>query len=90
MTCIYDDSDIFNGLFWVGEKAVKLGLVDGVGHIEQIIKKKFGEKTRIKIIEQKKSFLQRKVSSSMKNKLFEMSDLIDSLEEKFYWSRFGL
>ena len=84
------DSDIFNGLFWVGEKAVKLGLVDGVGHIEQIIQKKFGEKTRIKIIEQKKSFLQRKVSSSMKNKLFEMSDLIDSLEEKFYWSRFGL
>ena len=84
------DSEIFNGLFWVGDKAIKLGLADGIGHIEEVLKNKFGEKTKIRIIEQKKSFLQKKLSSSLSNKLIDSSELIDALEERSYWSRFGL
>ena len=84
------DRDIFNGLFWVGDKAIKLGLVDGIGHIEHTLKKKFGSKTKIKIMEQKKSFIQKKLSSSIDNKLIDYSDIIRALEEKAYWSRFGL
>ena len=34
------DEDIYNGLFWTGKKAIKLGLADGIGHIEDIMKKK--------------------------------------------------
>ena len=44
------------------------------------------KKAKIKIIEQKKSFIQRKLSS----KLFHTDDLIHSLEEKALWSRYGL
>ena len=46
--------------------------------------------TKIKIIEQKKSFFQKKLSSSIGNKLIDYSELIDAFEEKAYWSRFGL
>ena len=80
------NDEIFSGLFWVGQKGVDLGLADDIGHINEIVEKKFGKKAKIKIIEQKKSFIQRKLSS----KLFHTDDLINSLEEKALWSRYGL
>jgi len=80
------NDEIFSGLFWVGQKGVDLGLADDIGHINEIVEKKFGKKAKIKIIEQKKSFIQRKFSS----KLFHTDDLIHSLEEKALWSRYGL
>ena len=80
------NDEIFSGLFWVGQKGVDLGLADDIGHINEIVEKKFGKKAKIKIIEQKKSFIQRKLSS----KLFHTDDLIHSLEEKALWSRYGL
>tara|TARA_B100000427_G_scaffold314804_1_gene308304 strand:+ start:229 stop:1050 length:822 start_codon:yes stop_codon:yes gene_type:complete len=84
------DKDIYNGNFWIGVKAVELGLADGIGHIEDILKNKFGEKTKIKIIEQKKSFLQRKLSSYSNRSLINTYEIIDAIEEKSYWTRFGL
>ena len=49
--------DIFSGLFWVGKKAIDLGLADGIGSLNQVLEKKFGKKVKIKMISQKKSFL---------------------------------
>ena len=80
----YDE--IFSGLFWVGKKGIDLGLADGLGHMNEIIENKFGKKAKIKIIEQKKSFLQRKLSSSLINS----DELIQKFEEKALWSRYGL
>ena len=78
--------EVFSGLFWVGKKGVVLGLADGIGHINEIIENKFGKKAKIKIIEQKKSFLQRKFSSSLLN----TDELLEKIEEKSFWSRYGL
>ena len=81
-----NDNEIFSGLFWVGQKAIDLGLADGIGSINTVIQKKFGKKSKIKIIDQKKSFIQRKLSSS----LIDADNLIQQLEEKAMWSKFGL
>lgn len=81
-----DFDEVFSGLFWVGDKAVELGLADGIGSINKVISEKFGKKAKIKFIDQKKSFIQKKLSTSLIN-----SDaLIKSIEEKTMWSRFGL
>ena len=79
------EDEIFSGLFWVGKKGVDLGLADGIGSINQIIKEKYGNKAKIKIIDQKKSFLQKRLSSSINN-----NDIINRLEEMVMWSRYGL
>ncbi len=84
------DNEIFNGLFWVGEKAVKLGLADGIGHIEDVLKKKYGKKTKIKIIDQKKSFLQKRFSTKANANILDVNQLFEVLEEKAHWSKFGL
>ena len=78
--------EIFSGLFWVGQKGIDLGLVDGIGSISEIIEKKFGKKAKIKLIDQKKSFLQRRLSSS----LIDSEEIFQKIEEKFFWSRYGL
>ena len=80
-----EENEIFSGLFWVGKKGVDLGLADGIGSINQIIKERYGNKAKIKIIDQKKSFLQKRLSSSI-NK----NDIINRLEEMVMWSRYGL
>ena len=84
------DKNIFNGLFWIGDQAIKLGLADSIGHIESTMKKKYGSKTKIRFIEQKKSFIQKRFSSLANTKLIDSSEIIDALEEKAYWARFGL
>ena len=77
--------DIFSGLFWVGNKAIDLGLADGIGSLKPILEEKFGKKIKIKMISQKKSFLQRRFSSSILN-----SEIINKIEERIMFSRFGL
>ena len=79
------EDEIFSGLFWVGKKGVDLGLADGIGSINQIIREKYGNKSKIKIIDQKKSFLQKRLSSSINS-----NDIFNRLEEMIMWSRYGL
>tara|TARA_B100001123_G_C15293744_1_gene1018375 strand:- start:153 stop:977 length:825 start_codon:yes stop_codon:yes gene_type:complete len=81
---------IFSGHFWVGNKSIDLGLADGIGSIHQILKKKYGKKVKIKFVDQKKSFIQRKLSSSLSNSLLDTEKIIEKLEEKALWSRYGL
>ena len=81
-----DYNEVFSGLFWVGEKAIELGLADGIGSINNIIEDKFGKNAKIKLINQKKSFLQKKFSSS----LIDSDLMLQRLEEKSMWSKFGL
>ena len=81
-----DFNEVFSGLFWVGQKAIDLGLADGLGSIYDIVEKKFGKKAKIKFIDQKKSFIQKRLSSS----LLDIDALIQKIEEKSLWSRFGL
>ena len=78
--------DIFSGLFWVGNKAIDLGLADGIGALKPILEEKFGKKIKIKMISQKKSFLQRRFSSS----IFNSDEILNKIEERIMFSRFGL
>ena len=78
--------DIFSGLFWVGNKAIDLGLADNLGSINEVLQKKYGKKVKIKMINQKKSFLQRRLSSSLLNS----DEIFHKIEEKLMMSRFGL
>lgn len=51
-----DREQIFSGRFWTGRKAVKLGLVDGEGSLETIMRKKFGKNVRFQRFAAKRGF----------------------------------
>ena len=52
-----------------------------------MLKEKFGDKVVIKTLEKRKGFLAKKLSSSVSNPL---NKIIDNLEEKSMWQKFGL
>ena len=82
-----EKNNIFTGEFWSGSKALELGLIDGIGNADQILKEKFGKDIVIKKFEKQKSFIAKKLSSSIEN---QIDNLASALEEKAIWQRFGL
>ncbi|MFL2889505.1 MAG: S49 family peptidase [Pelagibacteraceae bacterium] len=82
-----EKNNIFTGEFWTGSSALKIGLIDGIGNADQILKEKFGEKVIIKNFEKQKGFIAKKLSSSIENPL---NNLANTLEEKSMWQKFGL
>ena len=76
--------ELFSGEFWSGRKALELGLIDGIGNANKILKEKFGEKIIIKKFEKNKGWLAKRLSS--KNNL---EDVMSILEERSIWQRYG-
>ncbi len=82
-----EKNNIFTGEFWTGKTALKLGLIDGIGNAEQVLKEKFGDKVIIKNFEKRRGFLAKKLSSSTFDPI---EKTINILEEKTMWQKFGL
>ena len=82
-----EKNNIFTGEFWTGKTSLKLGLIDGLGNADQILREKFGDKVIIKNFEKPKGFIARKLSSSVQDPVEKLANII---EEKSMWQRFGL
>ena len=78
--------ELFSGEFWTGKKAKELGLIDGLGNAEQILREKFGDEIEIKQFGKPKGWLAKKLSSSQDH----TDKLISILEERSIWQRYGL
>ena len=81
-----NEVELFSGEFWSGRKAKDLGLIDHVGDANQVLREKFGEDIVIKKFEKSKSWLSRKLSSSNDH----VDQLVNILDEKSIWRRYGL
>jgi signal peptide peptidase SppA len=77
--------ELFSGEFWSGKKAKELGLIDGIGNAEQILREKFGEEVQIKKFEKTKGWLTKKLSTSE----VHADKLISIFEERSIWQRYG-
>ena len=51
--------ELFSGEFWTGKKAKELGLIDGLGNADQILREKFGDEVEIKKFGKPKGWLAR-------------------------------
>ena len=68
-----------------GCKSKELGLIDGLGNANEILKEKFGEDVIIKKFEKSKGWLSKKLSSSSN----QIDQLANILEERSVWQRYG-
>ncbi len=46
-----EDKELFSGEFWTGRRALELGLIDGLGDLRQVMRARFGEKVRLRVID---------------------------------------
>ncbi|SFO14623.1 S49 family peptidase [Amycolatopsis rubida] len=80
-----DSADLFTGDVWLGQKAVDLGLVDGLGSLREIVRERYPE-AEISVAEPKKPLLARLGIGAPA----AASALLDAVTTKAAWSRFGL
>ncbi|WP_208348037.1 S49 family peptidase [Pseudaestuariivita rosea] len=78
-----EDQDMFTGEIWVGEKAVDVGLAEGIGHLVPKMKEVFGDKVRLVPYGPRRSFLQRFGANVV-------GDMVHGIEERAQFARFGL
>ena len=77
--------ELFSGGFWSGRRAKELGLIDGIGNADKILREKFGDDIIIKKFEKTKGWLSKRLSSKD-----NYSDkIISILEERSIWQRYG-
>ena len=91
------DEVLFSGEFWTGAQAKELGLIDGIGDLNSIIRERFGNNVKFKEIPLRKSWLKDRfgIGSVANFKGYNNHDTIidcaiQTIEERLIWSRFGL
>ncbi|SEQ14524.1 S49 family peptidase [Thalassovita taeanensis] len=80
---LVNDPDLFTGRVWLGEKAVKMGLIDGLAHIEPKLKELYGEKVVLIRYGRRRTTLSR-LGLSVADEAFA------AIEERAAFARFGL
>jgi len=93
-----DDPDLFTGLFWTARRGVDLGLVDSLGDMRGVLKERFGPKTRLQLITQPRGLFGRRLGlfgsaaglSPGELAGAAVDGLIEAVESRALWNRFGL
>jgi signal peptide peptidase SppA len=85
---------LFNGDIWTGERALELGLVDGLGDLRTIARRKFGPEVRFHNIERPAGWLRSRFGRFLPPDVggpgVWAGDLLAAAEERALWARFGL
>ena len=93
-----DDTTIFSGLFWSGQRGLDLGLIDGLGDMREVIKRRYGKDAKLELIGSARSLFGKRVPGVVFGAGAGASEiaagaalgLAASLEERALWSRYGL
>ena len=87
------EKELFSGEFWTGQRALELGLIDGLGDLRGVMRERFGERVKLRLVGVRKRFL-RWPFAATGLPLGEPGDwaagVLAAVEERLLWSRFGL
>lgn len=82
------DTDLFDGRFWLGAEAVRLGLADGIGHPVPVLKAHYGDKVRLRVFGQRRSMAQRLGLAQIVRDA--AAEALAGADEVALWARLGL
>ncbi len=85
------DESLFSGDVLTGHMAAQRGLIDGIGEVRTVMRARYGEKVRLRAIPaERRRPLWGRLPFSAREPTEIVGDLVDWLEERLLWSRFGL
>jgi signal peptide peptidase SppA len=99
------DRKLFSGDVWTGREALDAGLIDGLGEMRDILRQRFGDRVKIKLVGGRTSLFKRLLGRggagggvqdlALSGALSEAaaswpSKLLAAIEERAFWSRFGM
>lgn len=93
---LVEDDNMFSGLFWSGLKGKEMGLVDELGDMRSVLKDRFGEKAKLRLITMPRGFFGRRVTGAGTGDMSARiagaaaAGLAEAIEERALWARYGL
>jgi signal peptide peptidase SppA len=88
-----DDDELFSGAFWTGRRAHELGLIDGIGDLRSVLRARYGDRVKLKLVGDDRRWWWRRLgrSSGTPGSPVEWADgVLWALEARSLWSRYGL
>src|SRR6185369_7401848 len=96
-----DEAILFSGEFWSGAKAKQMGLVDGIGDLRSVMRQHYGERVQLHVITQPKRWMISRLFGRTElpgaveaglgtNGADFARGLVAAIEERAWWSRYGL
>jgi serine protease SohB len=90
-----ENKTLFSGEFWTAQTAIEFGLADSIGDLRSTLRERYGEKVRMPLISTERTFFGRKIPgfTSLENLTRQpglVADLLVAVEERAWWSRYGL
>ena len=83
---------LFSGEVWTGRQALKLGLVDALGDLRSVMRERFGDNVRLRLVGPERRWLRRRLVQTQSEPPTGAwaEALIASLEARAMWARYGL
>jgi len=81
-----DEKEMFSGAFWAGRQALDLGLIDGIGHLHDVLQRKFGDKVVVRTISPSSGWGLKRLGLGTDF----AGSLVEAMELRALWSRYGL
>jgi serine protease SohB len=89
-----DEPALFTGAFWTGAQALAFGLVDGLGDLRTVLRARFGDKVRLKVVSRAPNRLRVLLGRGTETPTSSVTDLpealVRALEARWLWARLGL
>ncbi len=89
------EMELFSGEFWTGRRALELGLIDGIGDMRTIMRERFGERVKLRLVSDGRRWWRGRFGFTAGRR--EPPDAGDwvagalaTVEERLLWGRFGL
>lgn len=99
------EEELFSGAFWSGRKALEFGLIDGIADLRGEMRRRYGDKVRLRVVGPGRNWLQRRFGPASHGEQFGLAGggalgqglgsglaegLLAALEERALWGRYGL
>lgn len=90
------ESELFSGEFWTGRRALELGLIDGIGDLRGVLRRRFGERVRLRVVTRERGWLRRMPRPLTLDETAAAGwgeagrGLLAAVEERALWARYGL
>ncbi|MGF1552352.1 MAG: S49 family peptidase [Paracoccaceae bacterium] len=87
-----DEEPLFEGLFWSGATAQRLGLVDALGDVHAVVRDRCGEEASVKVLSPARKPIWRRLGGDAAGGVAEdaVAGLAAAVEERALWARYGL
>ncbi len=83
---------LFSGQVWTGRQALELGLIDGLGDLRSVMRQRYGEKVKLRVVgAERRWLLRRLVPTQSEPPAGAWAEaVIGAVEARAMWARYGL